>query len=54
MRAFLMPTRLYYIKLNILFLIIHPDKKVYIAKFANILNLNHLVNCGIKNCKWDI
>jgi len=47
MRAFLMSAQ--FIQFNILFLIIHPDKKVYIAKFANILKINRLANYGIKN-----
>jgi hypothetical protein len=51
MRAFLMSVQ--FIQFNILFLIIHPDKKVYIAKFANILKSNRLANYGIKKCKLD-
>lgn len=51
MRAFLMSAQ--FIQFNILFIIIPPDKKVYIAKFVNILKINRLANYGIKNCKLD-
>ncbi len=51
MRAFLMSAQL--IQFNILFIIIPPDIKVYIAKFVNILKINRLANYGIKNCKLE-